>query len=125
MESNKLANVIGTFLTEYHPRIYRQKAPTVKDFPYIVYRLESVVNSYPSEDLYLNVDIYEDPNKSVKAVEQLADDIDKELNHSVIIENGMNLHFEREARQSIDSTELLGAYLVNLRYVVRAYFMEV
>ena len=122
MDSNKLANVVGTFLAEYHPRIYRQKAPTVKDFPYIVYRLESVVNSYPSEDLYLNVDIYEDPNRSVKVAEGLADSIDRELNHSVILENGMNLHFEREARQSVDSTELLGAYLVNIRYVVRAYF---
>ena len=122
MRSNDLANIIGTHLSTKHPRVYRAKAPSQKTFPYVVFRIESVVNSYPSEDLYLNVDIYEDPNRSVSVVETLADDIDRDLNHSIIIENGMNLHFERETRQSIDSTELLTAYLVNIRYVVRAYF---
>ena len=122
MKSNSVADIIGTLLKEKHDKVYRQKAPTTKTFPYIVYRIESVTNSHPSEDLYLNVDLYEDPNKSVRTVEQLADDIDKELNHSVIIQDGMNLHFEREIRQSVDSTELIGAYLVNIRYVVRAYF---
>ena len=122
MRSNDVADVIGNYLKTIHARVYRAKAPSSKVFPYIVYRTESVVDSYPSEDLYLNVDIYEDPMKSIRDVETLADNIETGLNHAVIIQNGVNLHFEREQRQSVDAQELVEAYLINIRFVVRGYF---
>jgi hypothetical protein len=123
MNTNAIADIVGDYLETKHSRVYRAKAPSQKAFPYVVYRVESVMDTYPSHDFYLNVDIYEDPNKSVRAVEDLADAIETGINHKVIIENGVNLQFEKEQRQSIDAQDLLGTYLVNIRFVVRGYFI--
>ena len=123
MRSNDIADVIGAKLAAKHSRVYRQKAPATKVFPYVVYRVESVGDTYPSEELYVNIDLYEAPAASVRTVETLADSIQAELNHKVIIENNTNLHFELEQRQSVDAQDLIDAYLINLRFVVRAYFI--
>jgi hypothetical protein len=123
MRSNDVADIIGAYLSSKHTRVYRAKSPALKAFPYIVYRVESGVDSYPSEDLTVNIDFYESPEDSIRSIEELADTIDDELNHSVIIQNGINLHFERENRQSIDNQDIIEAYLINLRYTVRAYFV--
>ena len=123
MRSNDIADIIGAKLASKHSRVYRQKAPATKVFPYVVYRVESVGDTYPSEELYVNIDLYEAPTASVRTVETLADSIQAELNHKVIIENNTNLHFELEQRQSVDAQDLIDAYLINLRFVVRAYFI--
>ena len=123
MRSNDIADIIGAKLAAKHSRVYRHKAPATKVFPYVVYRVESVGDTYPSEELYVNIDLYEAPTASVRTVETLADSIQAELNHKVIIENNTNLHFELEQRQSVDAQDLIDAYLINLRFVVRAYFI--
>ena len=123
MRSNDIADIIGAKLAAKHSRVYRQKAPATKVFPYVVYRIESVGDTYPSEELYVNIDLYEANTASVRTVETLADSIQAELNHKVIIENNTNLHFELEQRQSVDAQDLIDAYLINLRFVVRAYFI--
>lgn len=122
MRTNDVADIIGAYLKTKHSRVYRSKAPSERIFPYVVYSFESVNSDYPAEDIYLNVDIYEDSDVSTRAVETLADAIDEGLNHQVKIENNINMHFEREQRQSIDVQELVEAYLINIRYVVRTYF---
>ena len=122
MDTSALYSVIFSRLSTQHERVYKVKAPSTKTFPYVVFRLESVTDSYPSDDYYLNVDIYDDPNTAITVAEALGDKIDGDLNHKVIIDSGNNFHFEREQRQSVDLQELVGAYLVNIRYVVRAYF---
>ena len=80
------------------------------------------MNTYPSEDLYVNIDVYDDSNKSVRTMEDLADTIDNGLNMKVFNTNDLNLHFVREQRQYVPAEELVSAHLINLRYVVRAYF---
>jgi hypothetical protein len=122
MNTNAVADSIYNYLISRHPRVYRNKAPQSPAPPYVVYRVESVVNSYPSEDLYLNIDIYEDVNKSVRVMEDLADSIDNGLNHTVVNTDTLNMQFEREQRQYINPEELVSSHLINLRYVVRAYF---
>lgn len=123
MRSNDVADIIGAKLGAIHSRVYRAKAPSQRVFPYVVYRVESVGDTYPSEELYVNIDLYEAPMASVRTVETLADSIQEELNHKVIIQNNINMHFELEQRQSVDAQDLIDAYLVNLRFVVRAYFI--
>ncbi|MDD3173358.1 MAG: hypothetical protein PHF63_06830 [Herbinix sp.] len=122
MNMNAVADQILEFLNTKHLRVYRNKAPKEVDFPYMVYKVESVMNTMPSEDLYLYIDIYEDINKSVRVMEDLADSIDNELNQKIINTDTLNLYFDREARQYINSEELVGTHLINLRYVIRAYF---
>ena len=122
MNMNAVADRILEHLETKHPRAYRNKAPKKVDFPYVVFKVENVMNTMPSEDLYLNVDIYEDINKSVRDIEDLADSIDNDLNQKVINTDTLNLYFDREARQYIEAEELIDTHLINLRYAIRAYF---
>lgn len=127
MNSNLVSDTILDYLETKHQKVYRNKAPKntksfTLQFPYVVYRLESVNSSYPSEDYYLNVDIYEDVNNSVRDIEDIADNIDNGLNHNVINTDDINLQFEREQRQYINAEELVSAHMINIRYVVQVYF---
>lgn len=122
MNINMVSDEVSAYLNEKHLRVYRNRAIKSPEFIYIVYKVESVINTYPSEDLYLNIDIYEDISKSVREMEDLADLIDNDLNHKVIDTEKLNLHFEREQRQYISPEDLVSTHLINLRYVVRAYF---
>jgi hypothetical protein len=119
---NATADEILKYLSTKHIRVYRNKAPQCPIFPYVIFKVESATNTTPSEDLYLNIDIYEDINKSVRAMEDLADLIDNGLNQKVINTEVLNLYFDRETRQYVTPEELVSTHLINLRYVVRAYF---
>lgn len=122
MNTNAVADEVLTYLETKHQRVYRNKAIQSPVFPYVVFRIDSATNTVPSEDYYLNIDIYEDTNKSVRVMENLADLINNGLNHTVINTEIVNLHFEREQRQYVPAEELVSTHLINLRYVVRAYF---
>lgn len=122
MNTNAVADLILGYLETKHSRCYRNKPPKSPVFPYVVFRIESDTDSYPSNDLYLNIDIYEDINTSVRAIEDIADSIDIGLNHTTINTNELNVQFEKEQRQYVTPEELVSSHLVNLRYVVRVYF---
>ncbi len=122
MDTNAVADEVKGYLDTKHTRVYRNRSPQNSTFPYIVYRVEGILNSYPSEDLYVNIDVYEDTNKSVRDIEDLADSIDKGLNITVINTADLNLQFNREQRQYVSATELVSSHMINLRYTVRAYF---
>lgn len=119
---NLVADEIYDYLITKHERVYRNKSPQSPVFPYVVYRVESVINTYPSEDLYVQIDIYEDSNKSVRGIEDLADTIDKDLNMTVVNTKELNLHFVRDGRNYVPTEELVSAHMINIRYAVRAYF---
>lgn len=122
MNINAVADEVLDYLNTKHSRVYRNKAVKSPKFPYVVFMMESVMNTIPSEDLYLNIDIYEDVNESVREMEDLADLIDNDLNQKIINTDLLNLYFDREQRQYVTSEDLTGTHLINLRYVVRAYF---
>ena len=122
MNTNAVADEVLEYLSTKHTRVYRNRAPQSPAFPYVVFRVESVLNNSPSEDFYINVDIYEDVSKSVRTIEDLADTIDKGLNMAVINTSALNMHFLREARQFVDDEELVGKQMINLRYNTRIYF---
>lgn len=123
MNTNAVADTILDYLTGKHERSYRNKAPQTPVPPYIVFRLDNTTDTYPSDDMYLNIDVYDVSTASVRAIEDLADLIDNDLNHKVMNTETMNLQSEREQRQYIPPEELVSLHLINLRYVVRAYFM--
>lgn len=122
MNTNAVADLILDYLETKHSRCYRNKSSKSPAFPYVVFRIDSDTDSYPSEDLYLNIDIYEDVSKNVRTIEDIADTIDLGLNHEIINTNAVNLQFEREQRQYVTPEELVSSHLINLRYVVRVYF---
>ena len=122
MNTNAVADEVLEYLSTKHTRIYRNRAPQSPAFPYVVFRVDSVLNNSPSEDFYINVDIYEDVSKSVRTIEDLADTIDAGLNMEVMNTSELNMHFLREARQFVDDEELVGKQMINLRYNTRIYF---
>lgn len=122
MNTNAVADEVLEYLSTKHARVYRNRAPQSPVFPYVVFRVESVLNNSPSEDFYINVDIYEDVSKSVRTIEDLADTIDSGLNMTVMNTSELNMHFLREARQFVDDEELVGKQMINLRYNTRIYF---
>ena len=122
MDTNAVADEVLEYLSTKHARVYRNRAPQSPVFPYVVFRVESVLNNSPSEDFYINVDVYEDVPKSVRTIEALADSIDNGLNMQVINTDVLNMHFLREARQFVDDQELVGKQMINLRYNTRIYF---
>jgi hypothetical protein len=121
MNTNLLADTILEYLTSKHNRSYRNKAPKNPNFPYVIFRIDSGIDTYPSEDLYLNIDIYEKTDNSVRDIEDIADNIDTGLNHITFNTEEFNMQFEREQRQYVPPEELVSSHLVNLRYVVRVY----
>lgn len=124
MNTNAVADEVLEYLSTKHTRVYRNRAPQSPVFPYVVFRVESVLNNSPSEDFYINVDVYEDVSKSVRTIEDLADTIDAGLNMSVVNTSVLNMHFLREQRQYVDDEELVGKQMINLRYNTRIYFKE-
>lgn len=122
MNSNMIADAVYDFLRTKHSRVYRNSSTSNPVFPYVVYRVESVVDSIPSEDFYIHVDIHEDTSKSVRVMETLADTIDNALNDSVMNADGFNAHFMRESRQFVDGNELISEQVIFLRYTTRIYF---
>lgn len=122
MNTNAVADEVLEYLSTKHARVYRNRAPQSPVFPYVVFRVESVLNNSPSEDFYINVDVYDDVSKSVRTIEDLADTIDSGLNMTVVNTSVLNMHFLREARQFIDDEELVGKQMINLRYNTRIYF---
>ena len=122
MNTNAVADEMLEYLSTKHARVYRNRAPQSPVFPYVVFRVESVLNNSPSEDFYINVDIYEDVSKSVRTIEDLSDTIDAGLNMAVMNTSVLNMHFLREARQFVDDEELVGKQMINLRYNTRIYF---
>ena len=123
MNTNALANEILASLSVLHPRVTRNKSPQTPVNPYVVFMLESSLPSERSVDYYLHIDIYEDPNSSVIAMETLADTIQDAFDDRVIRTNALNAHFILEQRQYISNSDLVTAQMINLRFIVRAYFL--
>ena len=122
METNAVADEVAIYLESKHGRVYRTKAPQSPVFPYVVYRLDTIIDTIPSDDFSIIVDIYEDASKSVRNIEDIADAIDNGLNHAVIDTNALNMHFERSIRQYVPEEELMGVHMVQLRGAARIDF---
>ena len=120
MDSNKVADaILGTLTQE---RVYRNKPILNPTFPYVVCTLESLNVLEPSTEYYLNVDICEDPNTSVRAIETIADSIQDNLDNKVINNNDLNIHIVIENRQYISNQDLITHQMINIRFVCRCYF---
>lgn len=122
MNMNAVSDAVLAVLTPLHSRIYRNKPPTTPTFPYCVYFLDSAVYVSPSNDIYLEIQIFEDPNTSVRAIETLADTIQNTLDNKVIINSTLNIHLALEQRQYVSNNDLTTSQMVSLRFVVRSYF---
>jgi hypothetical protein len=123
MDTNAVSDIILAALTTVHARTYRNRAPQQPVEPYVVYLLDSATPTTPSSDYYLNVDVYDLPSAAVRAIEDIADSITTALDDRMLRTEALNLHLQLEQRQYISNTDLTTAQMINLRFVVRAYFL--
>jgi hypothetical protein len=121
MNTNLLADKILAFLNTKHSRVYRNKPPKSPTFPYVVFNIIMISDTYPSNDYLINIDIFENTTTSIRAIETLADSIDT-LNDLVIKDTGINAHFTRTNRQFVSSSDLIEAQMISIEYTARTYF---
>ena len=121
--TNKVADILLAYLETKHARVYRNFAKKDAVFPYVVFNVETVMDTYPTNDFYCYVQVYDKPNVSVRTINDIADSIDA-INHTIINNSEMNLHFTRVNRQFVSNAELTDSQMVDLQYAVRAYGKE-
>lgn len=100
---------------------FRNRAKSNVLFPYVVFMLESQLDTYPTNDITVNIYIYDDIKNSVRNIEAIGDDIDNMLNHQVFKTKTNYVHFKRDIRQFSNDEALVGRSLVMLQYAVRIY----
>ena len=122
MNMENIADAIMGEISILHSRIYRNEPPQLPIYPYVVTVFEEVTPTYPSTDVYLNINVAEDPNKSVVDMEALADKIQNALDDKIINNENVNIHINLEQRQYISNRDLVALQMVNLRFVCRIYF---
>ena len=122
MDTNAVADELAAYLETKHARVYRNKAKQSPVLPYVVYRIDTISNTMPSEDYQMIIDIYEDASKSVREIDDIADAIDYGINHKVIDTEKLNMHFERDIRQYVSEEELISLHMIKLQYTTRIYF---
>lgn len=123
MDTNSVADLILAKLSTLHSRVYRNESIKSPTFPYVVFSLDSLTPMDPSTDYYLNVDIMEKPHTSVRTIETLADLIQDSLDSLVLRTVDLNVHSVLEQRQFITQTDLTTGQMINLRFVLRSYFI--
>jgi len=121
MNTNLVADSLLTVLLTKHTRVYRNTPPSNPTFPYVVFDCESVVDSYPSNEFYIYVNVFDDPNVSVRAMNDIADLIDG-IDNTLISNSGLNMHITKVNRQFISNSELTRSKAINLQYAARVYF---
>lgn len=121
---NMIADQILDLLLTKHDRVYRNKPSQKPVCPYIVFYCNNSYDNYPSTQVVLNIDIFDDANVSIRAVEDMADEINNMLNHKVFMTDNLNMQFELEARQMVSPEDLIDKQMVNLRYEITVYFKK-
>lgn len=123
MDTNKVADLIYTFLATKHTRVYRNKAPQSPVFPYVVFDCDSVDDAYPSSDYTVYVDVYDAPTATVRALTTLADSIDSSFAGLIINDSALNLHIQSKViRQYVPVKELVSSQMINMQFNARVYF---
>lgn len=122
MNTNLVADTLESALKVHYARVYRNRAPLNPTTPYIVFNADSVLDTYPSDDYMVYVNIVDNPNQPVRAIETLADTIDNDLNQKVINLSTINMHLLRSMRQIVPANDLVNTQMVQIQYTARVYF---
>ena len=127
MKGVEFSKAIGNYLASKVTRAYKSNAPEEAVFPYAVFYLPNSINTDPSEDFYLDVDIW-DNKQDTTALENLVDIIDGDgdvlnptgLHHKTITADGITATFYRESRSEIEDEDPRLSRR-QLQYSVRVY----
>lgn len=119
---NDAADALLAYLLTKHARVYRNAPPTDFIYPFVVFTMTGNVDTYPSTDIQYQVVVYDSMTEKSRAIEDLADSIDNGLNHKVINNEKVNMHFWKENADFNVSTELANSQYKGMMYTARTYF---
>ena len=127
MRGVEFSKAIGNYLASKITRAYKSKAPQDAAFPYAVFYLPNSINTDPSEDFYLDVDVWDD-DQDTTVLENLVDIIDGNgdplnptgLHHKTIRADNITATFYRESRSEIEDEDPRLSRR-QLQYSVRVY----
>lgn len=123
MDTNKVADVIYTYLLTKHERVYRNKPIQTPIFPYVIFDVSDPNDAFPSVDYTIYIDVYDKSDVPVLAMTTLADTIDNTLLGKVITDSSLNLHIQsKNIRQFVPSTDLISSQMINMQFSARVYF---
>ncbi len=121
MDTNKVADKLYTLLSAKHARVYRNAPPSSPVFPYVVYNVESITESYPSEDYYVYIDVFDSATGSVRPMETLADSI-QSIARTVVSDSDLSMQIEKISRQFISADDLTTSKMITMQFECRVYF---
>lgn len=119
--SDSIEKAMYSLIKSVYTNVYRQRAPQSPTFPHAVCFISSAIPTTPSTDYYFEVNVYDLPSSSAKAIRDIADSIVDFLDCRVLIQDGLNIHSVLEQQQYVSSTDLVDAQMINMRFVIRAY----
>jgi len=123
MVTNQVADSLYTILSGIHARVYRNAPPANPTFPYVVFNAESITDTYPSDDYYLYVDVFDSASSSisVRTMEVIADSI-YAIGRTVVNNTNLTMQIERISRQFVSADDLTTSKMITMQFSCRVYF---
>ena len=122
MNTNHIADVLLAKLTAIHSRSYRRKPPLNASYPYVVFTENISQDAVPGHDMMFFIQIYDTPEASVRAINDIADNIEEALMGAVVNDSVSAVRFERDNRQYVANSEFTKTQMIDLQYTARVYF---
>lgn len=122
MNTNAVADALKILLIAKHPRVYRNAPISNPTFPYVVFNVENITESFPSEDYYVYVDVFDAPTGSVRQMETIADDI-QSIARTVYRNENLNMQIEKISRQFVPADDLTSSKMITMQFNCRVYFI--
>lgn len=119
--TNELYNLIYDEIIKSYSNVYRTRAISNAPFPYIVIKNVTLVDTYPTHDYSITIVAYDDANKAVSNLENIADTLQNLFNNNTYESENQNYHFTLSMRQNIDSEYLVATNAIELQMLVRVY----
>lgn len=118
---DNLKSLLLPLQTELGVRIYQDEAPKTATHPYIVFRVEDLIDTSPSYNATLKLMVWDIGNVSSAESLALADKLLNEFNKQQKVFTNMSTHTTFTLGQSIPSEHLVGKQCIEQQYDVRIY----
>lgn len=100
---------------------YLNSAPKSVPSPYVVFRLEDMIDTSPTYNFTLKFMCWDDRNKSSENVLKIADIINDKLNKKQLVFDDMGIHSVLNISQNIPSEFLTDKQCVELQFDITIY----
>jgi hypothetical protein len=102
--------------------LYQNKAPKSAITPYTIFRLETIVDTSPSQIVSMKFICHDDQAKSSKGNVIIADKIETKFNKTFgVFSNGQGYHSTMSLRQEIPSEMLIETQVIELQFDIAVY----